>query len=77
MYKKGQIFRLLYNGFINDLYLDREILMKTTRLSRTYMSAAMVLVGMYPPIDYQKWLDTETVWQPISIHNDSPDHGEV
>jgi len=41
------------------------------------MSAAMVLAGMYPPKGYQKWLDSETVWQPIPIYDDSPDHGTV
>ncbi|XP_025205906.1 lysosomal acid phosphatase-like isoform X2 [Melanaphis sacchari] len=77
MYKKGQIFRRLYNGFLSDLYLDSEILTKTTNKRRTFMSAAMVLAGMYPPKDYQKWSDTETIWQPIPIYNDSPDHGTL
>lgn len=77
MYKKGQIFRRLYNGFLSDLYLDSEILVKTTNTRRTFMSAAMVLAGMYPPKDYQKWSDSETVWQPIPIYSDSPDHGTV
>lgn len=77
MYKKGQIFRRLYNGYLSNLYLDSEILIQTSRMSRTFMSAAMVLAGMYPPIDYQKWSDAETVWQPIPILNDSPDHGTV
>ncbi|XP_060879221.1 lysosomal acid phosphatase-like [Metopolophium dirhodum] len=77
MYKKGQIFRRLYNGFLSDLYLDSEILVKTTNTSRTFMSAAMVLAGMYPPKGYQKWSDSETVWQPIPIYGDSPDHGTL
>ncbi|KAE9537494.1 hypothetical protein AGLY_006517 [Aphis glycines] len=75
MYKKGQILRRLYNGFLSDLYLESEILIKTTNTSRTFMTAAMVLAGIYPPKDYQKWSDSETVWQPIPIHNDSPDRG--
>jgi len=41
------------------------------------MTAAMVLAGMYPPKDYQKWSDSETVWQPIPIYYNSPDHGTV
>lgn len=78
MYRKGQIIRSLYsNGFLNDMYLDSEILVKTTYMGRTYMSAAMVLAGIYPPKDYQKWLNSETVWQPIPIYSDSPDHGTV
>lgn len=77
MYEKGKIFRRLYNGFISDLYLDSEILIKTTKMRRTFMSAAMVLAGMYPPKYYQKWRDSETVWQPIPIYSDSPDHGTV
>ncbi|XP_060879222.1 lysosomal acid phosphatase-like isoform X1 [Metopolophium dirhodum] len=73
MYKKGQLFRRLYNGFLSDLYLDSEILIKTTNTSRTFMSAAMVLAGMYPPKNYQKWSNSETVWQPIPIYSNSPD----
>ncbi|XP_022161993.1 lysosomal acid phosphatase-like isoform X2 [Myzus persicae] len=77
MYKKGQIFRSLYNGFVSDLYLDSEILVKTTNTSRTFMSAAMVLTGMYPPKNYQKWSNSETVWQPIPIYSNSPDRGQL
>lgn len=77
MYKKGQILRRLYNSFLSDLYLDTEILVKTTDTRRTFMSAAMVSAGMYPPKGYQKWSDSETVWQPIPIYTNSPDHGTV
>lgn len=77
MYIKGQLLRRLYNGFLSDLYLDSEILTKTTNIRRTYMSAAMVLAGMYPPKGYQKWLDKETVWQPIPIYHNSPDNALV
>lgn len=77
MYKKGQILRRLYNSFLSNLYLDTEILVKTTDTRRTFMSAAMVLAGMYPPKGYQKWSDSETVWQPIPIYTNSPDHGTV
>ncbi|XP_025407954.1 lysosomal acid phosphatase-like isoform X2 [Sipha flava] len=74
MYQKGKFFRRLYNGFISDLYLDSEIIIKTTKMKRTFMSAALVLAGMYPPKDYQKWSELETVWQPIPISNDSPEN---
>lgn len=77
MYQKGKLFRRLYNGFVSDLYLEREILIKSTTIGRTYMSAAMVLTGMYPPKYYQKWSDLETMWQPIPISNDSPDRTAV
>jgi hypothetical protein len=77
MYQKGKFFRRLYNGFISDLYLDSEIIIKTTKMKRTFMSAALVLAGMYPPKDYQKWSELETVWQPIPISNDSPENISV
>lgn len=77
MYRKGQILRKQYNGFLSEFYIESEILTQTTNIERTYMSAAMVLAGLYPPKDYQKWSDTETVWQPIRIHENSPDHGLV
>lgn len=77
MYKKGQTLRHLYNGYLSDLYLKNEIVIKTTHADRTFMSAAMVLAGLYPPVNYQKWSDYETVWTPIPIYSDSPDHGMV
>jgi len=77
MYQKGQFFRRMYNGYINDLYLDSEILTKSTQMTRTIMSAQMVLAGMYPPRNYQKWSNLETVWQPIPIYSNSPDYGSV
>lgn len=77
MYQKGKLFRLLYNGFMDEMYRDCEITIKSTIFSRTFESAAMVLTGMYPPKYYQKWSDLETIWQPIPISNDSPDRTEV
>lgn len=62
---------------MSDLYLDSEILIKTTDKTRAFMTALVVLAGMYPPKDYQKWSDFETVWQPIPVYTDSPDHGNV
>lgn len=77
MYKKGQILRRMYNGYISDLYLDNEIIIKSTYMRRAHMSAQMVVAGMYPPKNYQKWSDLETIWQPIPVYTDSPDHGTV
>uniref|UniRef100_A0A2S2R667 acid phosphatase n=2 Tax=Sipha flava TaxID=143950 RepID=A0A2S2R667_9HEMI len=77
MYHKGKVLRRLYNRFIDDVYLEHEILIKCTIISRTYVSAAMVLAGMYPPKYYQEWSDSETVWQPIPISNDSPDQTAI
>ncbi|XP_050520738.1 lysosomal acid phosphatase-like isoform X1 [Daktulosphaira vitifoliae] len=74
MFKKGQIMRRLYDGFLSNLYLDSEIYTKTTNVSRTHMSASMLLTGLYPPTDYQIWSDKKTLWQPIPIYGNSPDH---
>lgn len=77
MYQKGKLLRRLYNRFVDDVYLDREIIAKSTTISRTFMSAAMVMTGMYPPKFYQEWSDSDTVWQPIPIYNQSPDRTAV
>lgn len=75
MYKKGQFLRQQYNGFLSELYMSSEILAQSTKIGRTIMSAKMVLAGLYPPKQYQKW--SNTVWQPIPVFHDSPDHGLV
>uniref|UniRef100_A0A2S2R7I7 acid phosphatase n=1 Tax=Sipha flava TaxID=143950 RepID=A0A2S2R7I7_9HEMI len=77
MYQKGKLFRRLYHGFISDLYRDREISIKTTNISRTFMSAQMVLTGMYESEYYHKQMDLESVWQPIPISIDSPDRTAI
>ncbi|XP_050548607.1 lysosomal acid phosphatase-like isoform X2 [Daktulosphaira vitifoliae] len=76
MYKKGQILRKLYDGFLCKLYLDSEIYTKTTTVARTHMTAAMVLAGLYPPTSYLKWSENETVWTPIPVYGGSPDRGD-
>ncbi|XP_050548609.1 lysosomal acid phosphatase-like isoform X2 [Daktulosphaira vitifoliae] len=76
MYKKGQILRKLYDGFLSKLYLDSEIYTKTTTVARTHMTAAMVLAGLYPPTSYLKWSENETVWTPIPVYGGSPDHSD-
>ncbi|XP_050442372.1 lysosomal acid phosphatase-like [Adelges cooleyi] len=76
MFTKGQILRRLYDGFLSKVYLPKEIYTKTTAVARTHMSAGLVLAGLYPPTGYQKWLDSETVWQPIPIYGGSPDHSD-
>lgn len=40
------------------------------------MTAAMVLTGLYPPTNYQKWSNQETLWQPIPVYGGSPDHSD-
>ncbi|XP_050442552.1 lysosomal acid phosphatase-like [Adelges cooleyi] len=76
MYYKGQIFRHIYGDYFSKLYLDNEIYTKTTNVARTHMTAAMVLTGLYPPTNYQKWSNQETLWQPIPVYGGSPDHSD-
>lgn len=77
MYRKGQIFREQYNGYLSEFYSENEIFPQTTKTDRTYVSLEMIMAGMYPPKEYQQWLESEIIWQPISIYHDSPDHGLV
>ncbi|XP_011558083.3 venom acid phosphatase Acph-1 [Plutella xylostella] len=60
----GQFLRKRYDGFISQLYLPEEIIVRTTDLARTKMTAQAALAALYPPSPQQRWSPTIN-WQPI------------
>ena len=68
MYKLGQTFRNMYNGFLNEHYISKEFKAQSTMSERTLMSAATLLAGLYPPKTYQIWSSTIN-WQPIPVYS--------
>ncbi|XP_045910274.1 lysosomal acid phosphatase-like [Micropterus dolomieu] len=66
-FELGQYLRKRYKGFLNDTYKRQEILVRSTDVDRTLMSAEANLAGLYPPTDQQVF-HPNLKWQPIPVH---------
>ena len=66
-FELGQLLRQRYNGFLSNNYSEEEILVKSTDVDRTLMSALSNLAGLYPPSGCWKW-NPDLAWQPIPVH---------
>lgn len=76
MYKLGQMLRNIYDGFLSEHYMPKEFIAQSTMEERTYMSAATLLAGLYPPKTYQIW-NPAIDWQPIPIYSTNLDKYNV
>lgn len=63
-YQLGQFLRLKYGNFLSKIYTPGLITARATDYARAKMSLDLVLAGLFPPEDIQKWND-ELNWQPI------------
>ncbi|XP_015190022.1 PREDICTED: venom acid phosphatase Acph-1-like [Polistes dominula] len=63
-YELGKFLRFRYGNFLSKIYTPEQVKARTTDYSRTKMSLQLVLAGLFPPINIQKW-DTNINWQPI------------
>ncbi|XP_057337523.1 uncharacterized protein LOC130675706 [Microplitis mediator] len=63
-YQLGQALRYLYNDFLGDIYVPKDLVARSTETVRTRMSLQLVVAAMYPPKGVQVWNDTLN-WQPI------------
>eukprot|EP00092_Neocalanus_flemingeri_P027738 GFUD01030110.1.p1 GENE.GFUD01030110.1~~GFUD01030110.1.p1 ORF type:complete len:422 (+),score=142.80 GFUD01030110.1:64-1329(+) len=66
-FELGQWIRDRYDGFLSNNYSQEEIVVRSTDVDRTIMSAQANLAGLYPPSGYWKW-NTDLPWQPIPVH---------
>uniref|UniRef100_A0A3B5MHQ8 Lysosomal acid phosphatase n=1 Tax=Xiphophorus couchianus TaxID=32473 RepID=A0A3B5MHQ8_9TELE len=53
--------------FLNESYIRHEILVRSTDVDRTLMSAEANLAGLYPP-EGQQIFQPSLKWQPIPVH---------
>lgn len=66
-YELGQFLRARYKSFLNESYNRHEILVRSTDVDRTLMSAEANLAGLYPP-EGQQMFRPGLKWQPIPVH---------
>ena len=71
----GSYVRGKYTGFLSDTYSPDEIVVRSTDVDRTLMSAQSHLAGLYPPIGNQTW-NKDLKWQPIPVHTIPKAEGE-
>lgn len=63
----GKWLRKRYENFLPDAYSENDIIVQSTDVDRTLMSAEANMAGLYPPQNKQLW-DKDLKWQPIPIH---------
>jgi len=66
-FELGQWIRRRYEGYLSGNYSNEEIVVRSTDVDRTLMSAQSNLAGMYPPHGYWNW-NPDLAWQPIPVH---------
>lgn len=66
-YELGKWFRNRYSSFLPEQYSPNDILIRSTDVDRTLMSAAANLAGLYPPQGDQVWTN-DLLWRPMPIH---------
>ncbi|EFN78070.1 venom acid phosphatase Acph-1 [Harpegnathos saltator] len=63
-YKLGQNLRNRYSDYLGSVYLPGHVVARSSDYDRTKMSLQLVLAGLYPPADVQRW-NKWLNWQPI------------
>lgn len=58
------------------MYTDELIKARSTDVYRTRMTAQVILAGLFPPVDTQRWND-KLDWIPIPVFVTPAEHEEV
>jgi len=66
-YHLGQWLRKRYSHLLGPDYSETEVLVRSTDIDRTLMSAQANMAGMFPPTKAMRWLDSFP-WQPVPVH---------
>ena len=63
----GRWLRGRYSGWLAETYDRAEVVVRSTDVDRTLMSALSNLAGLFPPQGDQVW-EADLPWQPIPVH---------
>jgi len=63
-YRLGKFLRSRYNDFLGSLYTPKRVVARSSDFERTKMSLQLVLAGLFPPKNIQRW-NPLLNWQPI------------
>ncbi|XP_063978500.1 venom acid phosphatase Acph-1-like [Diachasmimorpha longicaudata] len=53
-----------YRDFLGDIYVPKSIIARSSDYDRTKMSLQLVMAGMFPPVQIQRW-HPALLWQPV------------
>lgn len=67
-YELGKWLRQRYNSLVSEKYNPDEMIVRSTDMDRTLMSALSDLSGFYPPQGLDVWNEEIPNWQPIPVH---------
>ncbi|KAG4068599.1 hypothetical protein HA402_004940 [Bradysia odoriphaga] len=73
MYETGRWLNRRYGRFLGPLYQPDLVWAQTTGVTRTKMTMAMVLAGLFPPQDTAMEWSRKVNWQPIPIESEPLD----
>jgi len=73
MYEAGQWLNQRYGKFLGNLYMPDAVWAQTTGVTRTQMSMATLLAGLFPPRDTAMEWNRRLNWQPIPIFSEPLD----
>ncbi|XP_011310110.1 venom acid phosphatase Acph-1 [Fopius arisanus] len=72
-YELGIHIRNQYDQFLGDFYYPPHIIARSSNTDRTKMSLQLVMAGIFPPVNDQKW-NPKLNWQPVVVNYEtSPD----
>nr|CAH7724609.1 unnamed protein product [Callosobruchus chinensis] len=66
-FRLGERLRNRYDRFLGKVYYPEEVYGQSTDFDRTKASLLLVLAGLYPPVDNQRW-NEKLNWLPIPTH---------
>lgn len=72
LYNLGKWFKMRYNNLTGNTYSRQHILVNSSGIDRTIMSAQCFLFGYYPADGYELWYDAHEKWQPIPVFEIPP-----
>lgn len=73
----GKWFKKRYNNLTGNTYCRQHILVNSSGIDRTIMSAQCFLFGYYPANGAELWYDAHEEWQPIPVFEIPPMYDNV